>query len=92
MKIVSLVRMVAVEFSRDGSLFSILMDNGVLFFEIVYNPFSYKVRGDVIGNDREFRGVPDGVDDAMSNGGGDGSGKDNVETEDISVLVSEFVF
>ena len=68
------------------------MNSRSLFFEIMYNPFSYEMRGDVIGDDREFGGIPDGVDDAMSNGGGDGSGKDNVETEDISVLISEFVF
>ena len=88
----ALVRMIAIEFSRDRGLFSILMDNGVLFFEVVYDPFSYEMRGDVIGNDRKFGGIPDGMNDAMSNGGGDSGGENNVEAEDISVLVSEFVF
>ena len=91
MKITALVRMVAIRFSGGRSLFSILMDNRVLFFEVMYDPFSYKMRWDVIGDDREFRGVSDGMNDAMSNGGGDGSGEDDVETEDISVLISEFV-
>ena len=88
----TLVWMVAVKLSGDGSLFSILMDNGVLFFKIVYNPFSYKMRGDVIRNDWKFWGVPDSVDDAMSNGGGDGGSENDMKTKDISVLVSEFVF
>ena len=92
MKIVTLVGMIAIEFSRDGSLFPVLMDGGVLFFKVMYDPFSFEMRGDVIGNDGEFRGVSDGMDDAMSNGGGDGSGENNVKTKDISVLVSEFVF
>ena len=43
-----LVRMIAVEFSRGRSLFSILVNNGVLFFEVVYDPFSYEMRGDVL--------------------------------------------
>ena len=68
------------------------MDNRVLFLEILYDPFSYEMRGDVVGNDREFRGVPDGMNDAMSNGSGNGGSEDNVEAEDISVLISEFVF
>ena len=92
MKVMALVRMIAVGFSRDGSLFSILMDNGVLFFEVMYDPSSYEMRGDVIGDDGEFRGVSDGMDNAMSSGGGDGGGENDVEAEDISVLVSEFVF
>ena len=92
MKVVTIVRVIAVEFSRDGSLFSILMNNGVLFFEIMYDPFSYEMRRDVVRDDGEFGGVSDGMDNAMSNGGGDGGGEDNMEAEDISVLVSEFVF
>ena len=88
----TLVRMIAVRFSRDGSLFSVLMDDRVLFLEVLYDPFSYEMRGDVIRNDREFRGVSDGMDDAMSNGGSDGGGENDVEAKDISVLVSEFVF
>ena len=91
-KIMALVRMIPIKFSRGGSLFSILMDNRVLFFEVVYDPFSYEVRGDVIRDDRKFRGIPDGMNDAMSNGGSDGGGEDGVETEDIFVLISEFVF
>ena len=92
MKIVTLVGMIAIEFSRNGGLLSILMDDGVLFFEVMYDAFSYEMRGDVVGNDREFGGVSDGMNDAMSNGGGDGGGEDDMETEDISVLISEFVF
>ena len=88
----TLVGMIAVKFSRNGSLFPVLMNNGVLFFEILYDPFSYEMRGDVIGDDREFRGIPDGMNDAMSNGGSDSGGENNVEAEDISVLVSKFVF
>ena len=84
--------MIAIRFSGDGSLFPVLMDDRVLFFEVLYNPFSYEMRGDVIGNDGEFGGVSNGMDDTMSNGGGDGGGQDNVKAEDISVLVSEFVF
>ena len=87
----ALVGMIAVEFSRDGSLFSILMNDGVLFFEVMYDPFSYEMRRDVVGNDRKFRGIPDGVDDAMSNGGGDGGGEDYVKAKDISVLISKLV-
>ena len=79
-KVVTLVGMIVVEFSRNGSLFPILMDDGVLFFEILYNPFSYKMRGDVVRDDGEFGGVSDGMDDAMSNGGGDSGGKNNVKT------------
>ena len=70
----TLVRMIAIRLPRGGSLFSILMDNRVLFFEVMYDPFSFEVRGDVIGNDGKFGGVPDGMNDAMSNGGGDGGG------------------
>ena len=92
MKVVTLVGMIAVEFSRNGSLFPVLMDDRVLFFEVLYNPFSYEMRGDVIGNDGEFGGVSNGMDDAMLNGGGDGGGQDDMKTEDISVLVSKFVF
>ena len=92
MKVVTLVRMIAIEFLRDGSLFPVLMNDGVLFFEVMYDPFSYKVGRDVIGNDGEFRGVSDSVDDAMSNGGSDGGGEDYVEAKDISVLVSKLVF
>ena len=91
-QVMTLVGMITVGFSRDGSFFSILMDNRVLFFEVMYDPFSYKMRGDVVGNNREFGGVSDGMDDAMSNGGGDGGGEDNMKTKDISVLVSKFVF
>ena len=69
-----MVRVIAIEFSGDGSLLSILMNNGVLFFEILYDPFSYEMRRDVIGNDWEFGGISNGMDDAMSNGGGDGGG------------------
>ena len=92
MKIVTLVGMIAVKFLRNGSLFSILMDGGVLLFEVLYDPFSYEMRGDIIRDDGEFRGISDGMDDAMSNGGGDGGSENNVKAEDISVLVSEFVF
>ena len=74
MKVVTLIGMIAVEFSRNGSLFPVLIDNGVLFFEVMYDPFSYEMRGNVIGDDGEFRGVSDGMNDAMSNGGGDGGG------------------
>ena len=91
MKVGALIGMIAIQFSRDGSLFPVLMDSGVLFFEILYDPFSYEMRRDVIGDDREFRGIPDGMYDAMSNGGGDGGGENDVEAEDISVLISEFV-
>ena len=92
MKVMALIRMVAISFSGGGSLLSILMDDRVLFLEIMYDPFSYKVRRDVIGDDGEFGGVSDGMDNAMSNGSGDGGGENDVEAEDISVLVSEFVF
>ena len=91
-KIVTLIGMIAVEFSKNGSPFPVLMNGRVLFLEILYDPFSYEMRGDVIRDDREFRGISDGMDDAMSNGGGDGGGENDVEAEDISVLVSEFVF
>ena len=91
MKVMTLVGMIAIEFSRNGSLFPVLMDDGVLFFEIMYDPFSYKMRGDVIGDDWEFWGVSNGVDDAMSNGGGDSGGENNMKTKDISVLVPKFV-
>ena len=91
MQVMTLVRMIAISFSRDGSLFPILMDGGVLFLEILYDPFSYKMRGDVVGDDREFGGVSNGMDDAMSNGGGNSSGEDNVKAEDISVLISKLV-
>ena len=52
-KVVTLVRMIAISFSRDGSLFSILMDNGVLFVKVMYDPFSYKMRRDVVWDNRE---------------------------------------
>ena len=91
-QVMTLVRMIAIEFSRDGSLLSILMNDRVLFLEVLYDPFSYEMRGDVIGDDGEFRGVSNSVDDAMSNGGGDGGGQDDMKAEDISVLISEFVF
>ena len=91
MKVMTLVRMIAIKFSGGGSFFSILMDNGVLFFEVMYDPFSYKMRGDIVGDDREFRGVSNGMDDAMSNGGGDGGGENNMKAEDISVLISKFI-
>ena len=68
------------------------MNVGVVFFEVLYDPFSYKMRGDVVGDDGEFRGVSDCIDDAMSNGSGDSGGKDNVKAKDISVLVPELVF
>ena len=92
MKIVTLIRMVPISFSGGRGLLSILMNSRVLFFKVMYDPFSYEMRGDVIRDDREFRGVSDGVNDAMSNGGSDSSGEDDMETEDISVLVSQFVF
>ena len=79
-EIMTLVGMIAIEFSGDGGLFSILMNDGVLLFEVVYDPFSYEMRGDVVGNDGEFGGVSDSVNDAMSNGGGDGGGQNNMET------------
>ena len=91
MKVMTLVGMIAVRFSRDGSLFSILMNNGVLFLEIMYDPFSYEMGGDVVGDDWEFGGVSDSMDNAMSNGGGDGGGENKVKAEDISVLVSKLV-
>ena len=91
MKVVTLVRVIAIEFSRGRSLFSILMNSGVLFFEVMYDPFSYKMRRDVIRNDGEFQGVSNSVDDAMSNGGGDCGGQNCMETEDISVLVPKLV-
>ena len=74
MEVGALVGMIAVEFSKDGSLFPVLMNNRVLFLKIMNNPFSYEMRGDVVGDNREFGGVSDGVNDAMSNGGGDGGG------------------
>ena len=74
MKVMALIGMVAIRFSGDRSLFSILMDSRVLFLEIMYDPFSYEMRGDIVGNNGEFGGVSNGVDDAMSNGGGDGGG------------------
>ena len=92
MKVMTLIRMIAIKFSRGRSLFSVLMDDGVLFFEIMYDSFSYEMRGNVVGNDRKFRGIPDGMNDTMSNGSGDGGGENDVEVEDISVLVSKFVF
>ena len=92
MKVMTLVRMIAIQFSRGRSLFPVLMDSRVLFFEVLYDPFSYKMRGDVVGDDGEFGGVSDGMDDAMSNGGGDSGGQDDVKTKDISVLVSKFIF
>ena len=92
MKIVSLIGMIAIRFSRGRSLFSVLMDSRVLFIEIMYDPFSYEMRRDIFRDDREFRGIPDGMNDAMSNGGGDSSGENNMKAKDISVLVSEFVF
>ena len=88
----TLVRMITIGFSEGGSLFSILMDDGVLFFEVMYDPFSYEMRGDVVRDYRKFGGVSDGMVDAMSNGGGDSGSENNVKAEDISVLVSEFVF
>ena len=88
----TLIGMIAVKFSKNGSFFPVLMDDGVLLFEVMYDPFSYKMRGNVVGDNGEFRGVSDGMDDAMSNGGCDSGGENNVEAEDISVLVSEFVF
>ena len=91
MEVMALVRMVAIQFPRGRSLFSILMNDGVLFFEVMYDPFSYKMRGDIVGDDREFRGVSNGMDDAMSNGGGDGGGENNMKAEDISVLISKFI-
>ena len=92
MQVMTLVGMIAIRFSGGRSLLSILMNNGVLFFEVMYDPFSYKMRGDVVGNDGEFWGVSDGMNDAMSNGSSDGGGENDMKTEDISVLVSEFVF
>ena len=92
MKVMALVRMVMISFSGGQGLRSVLMNGRILFFKIVYDPFSYEMRGDVFGDDREFGGIPDGMNDAMSNGGGDGSSEDNVKTKDISILVSEFVF
>ena len=85
----ALIRMIAIQFSRGRGFRSILMDGQILFFEVMYDSFSYEMRGDVF---REFRGVPDGVNDAMSNGSSDGGGENNVDAEDISVLISEFVF
>ena len=92
MKVIALIRMVSIRFSRGGSLFSVLMDDRVLFLEVLYDPFSYEMRGDVVGDDREFRGVSNGMNNAMSNGGGDGGSENNMKAKDISVLVSEFVF
>ena len=63
-----------------------------MFLKILYDPFSYKMRRDVVGDDREFRGIPDGIDDAMSNGSSNGGGEDNVKAKNISVLIPEFVF
>ena len=80
MKVMALIRMIAIRFPEGGSFFSILMDNGVLFFEVMYDPFSYEMRGDVFRDDGEFRGVSDGMDDAMSNGGSDGGGENGVKT------------
>ena len=88
----TLVRMIAIRFSRDGSLFPVLMDSRVLFFEVLHDPFSYEMRGDVVRDDGEFWGVSNGMDDAMSNGSSDGGGQDDMETEDISILISELVF
>ena len=68
------------------------MNVGVVFFEILYDPFSYEMGRDVVRNDGKFGGVSDGIDDAMSNGGGNSGGEDNMEAEDISVLIPEFFF
>ena len=92
MKVGALIGMIAIQFSRDGSLFPVLMDDRILFLEVLYDPFSYKMRGDIIGDDWKFRGVSNSVDDAMSNGGGDGGGQDDMKAEDISVLISKFIF
>ena len=83
---------IAIKLSSGRSFPSILMDCDVLFFEVMYNPFSYKMGRDVFRDDGEFRGVSNGMDDAMSNGGGDGGSENNVKTGDISVLISKFVF
>ena len=92
MNVGMLIRVITVEFSGSWGFRSIGMNVGVVFFEILYDPFSYKMRRDIVGDDREFRGVPDGIDDAMSNGCGDSGGKDNMKTEDISVLIPELFF
>ena len=84
--------MIAIKFSGGWGFRSVRMDVSVVFFEILYDPFSYKMGRDVIRNNGEFKGVSDGMDDAMSNDSGDSGGEDDVETEDISVLISELVF
>ena len=68
------------------------MNIGVVFIEILNNPLSWEMRGDVVRNNREFGGISDGINDAMLNGSGNGSGEDDMKAEDISVLIPELVF
>ena len=63
-----------------------------MFFKVLYDPLTWEMRRDVVRNNREFWGVSDGIDDAMLNGSSDGSGEDNMKTEEVSVLIPEFVF
>ena len=92
MEIIALEGVIAIKFSNGRGFPSILMDYNVLFFKVMYDPFSYKMGRDVFGDDWKFGGVSDGMNDAMSNGSGDGGGENGMKAEDISVLVSEFVF
>ena len=50
------------------------MNIGVMFFEILYDLLSCKMRTDVVVDNREFWGISDGINDAMSNGSSDGGG------------------
>jgi hypothetical protein len=57
----------------------ICVDLSIKLFEILDNPLSCKMTRNIVGNNGEFLGVPDGIKDAMSDGSGDSSYYDGVE-------------
>jgi hypothetical protein len=82
------VRMESSDSRGCGEFLPICMNFCVKLFEILDDSLSCEMARNIIGDDREFLGVSDSIKNAMSNGGGDSSYYNGVETKDVVVLIS----
>jgi hypothetical protein len=84
----ALIRVVGGDTRGCREFLPICMDFGVKLFEVLNDSLSCKMTGDIVGDDGELLGVSNSIKDAMSNGSGDSSYYDGVETKNIIVLIS----
>ena len=69
-------------FNMEGMSPSICMNGEVIIMEVVYDALSCKVGRGCVGNEGKFPQVPNGIQDAMVDGSGDGSDHDIVPGKD----------